>query len=94
MSAVDRKRLEERIAAVRRFNRFYTQHVGVLHDGWLDSPFSLAEARVFYEIRQRNGATATEIGRDLGLDAGYMSRILRHFEKSGFVRKEIGRAHV
>ena len=91
MSAVDRKRLEERIAAVRRFNRFYTQHVGVLHDGWLDSPFSLAEARVFYEIRQRNGATATEIGRDLGLDAGYMSRILRHFEKSGFVRKEPSR---
>src|SRR5215213_9023451 len=82
----------ERVAAVRHFNRFYTQHVGVLRDGWLDSPFSLTEARVLYEIRQRGQmrgqATATEIGRDLGLDAGYLSRILGHFEKSGLIRKE------
>lgn len=86
--ALQKHDMQERVAAVRRFNRFYTQYIGVLHDGWLDSPFSLTEARVLYEIRQRDGATATEIGRDLGLDAGYMSRILRHFHKSGFVRKE------
>ena len=54
----------QRVAAVRRFNRFYTQHLGVLQDGWLDSPFSLTEARVLYEIRQRDRATATDIGRD------------------------------
>lgn len=77
------------VAAVRRFNRFYTQHLGVLRQGWLDTPFSLTEARVLYEIRQRKEATATDIGRDLGLDAGYLSRILRHFHKSGLIRKQV-----
>ena len=79
----------QRVAAVRRFNRFYTQHLGVLQDGWLDSPFSLTEARVLYEIKQRDRATATDIGRDLGLDAGYLSRILRRFHKSGLIRKDV-----
>ena len=79
----------QRVAAVRRFNRFYTQHLGVLQDGWLDSPFSLSEARVLYEIRERGRATATGIARDLGLDAGYLSRILRRFHKSGLIRKEV-----
>jgi DNA-binding MarR family transcriptional regulator/N-acetylglutamate synthase-like GNAT family acetyltransferase len=79
----------ECVAAVRRFNRFYTQHLGVLRDGWLDSPFSLTQARVLYEIKSRDDATATGIGRDLGLDAGYLSRILRGFEKSGLIRKQV-----
>src|SRR3954465_1236723 len=79
----------QRVAAVRRFNRFYTQHLGVLGDGWLHSPFSLTEARVLYEIKQRDRATATDIGRDLGLDAGYLSRILRRFHKSGLIRKQV-----
>jgi DNA-binding MarR family transcriptional regulator/GNAT superfamily N-acetyltransferase len=82
----------QRIAAVRRFNRFYTQHLGMLRDGYLDSPFSLTQARVLYEIRERgkktNQTTATEIGRDLGLDAGYLSRLVAQFEKSGLIRKE------
>src|SRR3954451_14826115 len=77
-----------RVAAVRRFNRFYTQHLGVLKDGWLDSPFSLTQARVLYEVRQRGSSTATDIGRDLGLDAGYLSRVVTQFEKSGLIRKE------
>jgi DNA-binding MarR family transcriptional regulator/N-acetylglutamate synthase-like GNAT family acetyltransferase len=80
--------LPQRVAAVRHFNRFYTQHLGVLQHGWLDSPFSLTEARVLYEIRQRDRATATGIGRDLGLDAGYLSRILRRFHKAGLIRKQ------
>src|SRR3954464_2101730 len=79
----------QRVAAVRSFNRFYTQHLGVLRDGWLDSPFSLTEARVLYEIKQRYRATATDIGRDLGLDPGYLSRILRRFHKSGLIRKDV-----
>jgi DNA-binding MarR family transcriptional regulator/GNAT superfamily N-acetyltransferase len=78
----------QRIAAVRRFNRFYTQHLGVLRDGYLDSPFSLTQARVLYEVRERGSTTATEIGRDLGLDAGYLSRLVAQFEKSGLIRKE------
>jgi DNA-binding MarR family transcriptional regulator/GNAT superfamily N-acetyltransferase len=79
----------QRIAAVRRFNRFYTQNLGLLQHAWLDSPFSLTEARVLYEIKQRNRATASDITHDLGLDAGYLSRILRRFHKGGLIRKDV-----
>jgi DNA-binding MarR family transcriptional regulator/GNAT superfamily N-acetyltransferase len=79
----------QRVAAVRRFNRFYTKHLGVLQDGWLDSPFTLAEARVLYEMHQRGSTIATGIGRALGLDAGYLSRILRRFHKLGLIRKTV-----
>jgi len=82
----------QRISAVRRFNRFYTQKLGVLQPAWLDSPFSLTEARVLYEIRQRAGATATDIARDLDLDAGYLSRILRRFHRSGLIRRQLSAA--
>jgi DNA-binding MarR family transcriptional regulator/GNAT superfamily N-acetyltransferase len=82
----------QHIAAVRRFNRFYTQKLGVLQPAWLGSRFSLTEARVLYEIKQRDGATASDIARDLGLDAGYMSRILRRFHKSGLIRRRVSAA--
>ena len=78
----------QRVAAVRRFNRFYTQQLGVLRANWHDRPFSLTEARVLYELQQRGSATATEIARELDLDAGYLSRILRRFQKLGLIRKE------
>ena len=79
----------QRVAAVRRFNRFYTQKLGVLQRGWLDSPYSLTEARVLYEIRERRRATASDIARDLDLDAGYLSRILRRFHRLGLIRKDV-----
>jgi DNA-binding MarR family transcriptional regulator/GNAT superfamily N-acetyltransferase len=73
---------------IRAFNRFYTGKIGALSDSLLRSPFSLAEARVIYELANRERPTATELGRELGLDAGYLSRILRGFEKKRLVGRK------
>ncbi len=83
--------LEERIAAMRGFNRFYTKKIGVLTDGLLRSPYSLTEARVLYELAYRDQPIATQIGKELGLDAGYLSRILRGFEKRGLLGRRPSR---
>jgi DNA-binding MarR family transcriptional regulator/GNAT superfamily N-acetyltransferase len=80
-------RLDSRIAAIRRFNRFYTKQIGVLQEGLLDSDLSLAEVRVLYELAHGDGATATSITRELALDAGYLSRMLRSFAQRGLVQR-------
>jgi DNA-binding MarR family transcriptional regulator/GNAT superfamily N-acetyltransferase len=76
---------ERQVESVRRFNRFYTRQIGVLEEGMLASPYSLTEVRVLYELAHRDQATATEVGRALGLDGGYLSRILRGFQQRGLV---------
>lgn len=79
--------MESQVGAIRHFNRFYTQQIGVLQKTMLDSPFSLSELRVLYELAHREAVTAAEICRELGLDAGYASRILRGFGKRGMLEK-------
>jgi DNA-binding MarR family transcriptional regulator/GNAT superfamily N-acetyltransferase len=79
--------INHRVEAMRCFNRFYTKQIGVLHEGLLGSPFPLTEVRVLYELAHREKPMAADLGKDLGLDAGYLSRILRSFETRGFVVK-------
>jgi DNA-binding MarR family transcriptional regulator/GNAT superfamily N-acetyltransferase len=79
--------LEEKIAAVRQFDRFFTRQIGVLREGILHSPYSLTEARILFELGSCDNVTASTLGRELGLDAGYLSRILARFEQRGLVDK-------
>jgi DNA-binding MarR family transcriptional regulator/N-acetylglutamate synthase-like GNAT family acetyltransferase len=78
---------DRRVGDVRRFSRFYTRQLGLLRDGYLETPFSLTEARVLYELANREHAVAAVLTKDLDLDAGYLSRILTAFRRRGLVEK-------
>jgi len=79
---------DDQISAVRAFNRFYTRKLGVLDQQLLKSPFSLSEARVLYELANRENPAAKEIGIELGLDPGYLSRIIQNFDENGLITRK------
>src|SRR6478736_4919326 len=79
---------DDQVQAVRAFNRFYTSRLGVLDQQLLKSPFSLSEARVLYELANREHAAAKEIGIELRLDPGYLSRIIQNFDDSGLITRK------
>jgi len=79
--------LNDRVAAVRSFNRFFTRQIGVLREGLLHSEFTLTETRVLYELAHHGEQTSSALCRDLGLDRGYLSRIVAKFEGAGLLKK-------
>ena len=80
------------IERFRSFNRFYTRLIGLLDEGLLASPYSLTEARVLYELAQSDGLRASDLAQDLGLDAGYLSRILKRFQAKGLILRTVSRS--
>jgi DNA-binding MarR family transcriptional regulator/GNAT superfamily N-acetyltransferase len=84
--------LEARIAALREFNRFYTRRIGVLHEGLLETKYSLTESRLLWELAHAGETTATALARALDLDAGYLSRLLRGFRQRGLLKASRSKA--
>src|SRR6201996_2030532 len=86
-AAVRRPATEDAVAAVRAFNRLYTNVIGVLRGSYLGSPYSLTEARLLFELGQRDSTEVSALRRGLDIDAGYLSRILSRFEATGLITR-------
>jgi DNA-binding MarR family transcriptional regulator len=88
----------ERVAEVRAFSRFYTNLIGILREGLLHTPYTLTEARLIYELAQRESSQVSDLRRTLDIDADYLSRILTRYEADGLIARERsvsdGRKHV
>jgi Transcriptional regulators len=78
----------ETIEAIRAFNRFYTNRLGLLAKGYLETPYTLTEGRILYELGSRRRVSSTQLNRDLGLDPAYLSRILKKFREAGLLATE------
>jgi DNA-binding MarR family transcriptional regulator/GNAT superfamily N-acetyltransferase len=87
MSHLSKPPADDRVEKVREFNRFYTRHIGLLNEGLLDSEYSLTEVRILYELAHRGSMTAAALGQDLGLDPGYLSRILKKFDSRSLLQR-------
>src|SRR5947208_4610680 len=87
MNAMITETFEDRIGVVRQFNRFFTRKIGVLREGLLHSPYTLTEARILFELGHRNSITASDLCRELGLDPGYLSRILARLEQQCLIER-------
>ncbi|MEA2394735.1 MAG: hypothetical protein QOJ82_2626 [Solirubrobacteraceae bacterium] len=92
MSTMSGAAANDRIAAVRAFNRFYTTRIGALQEGFLRTPHSLSEARVLFELGQREVTDVAALRRALELDAGYLSRLLARLDAQGLVARERSKA--
>ena len=88
LQAINSGGIDERVAAVRSFNRFYTNVIGLLQEGLLQTSYSLTEARVIFELAGRGRADATELGRVLDIDAGYLSRVLGKLEAGRLISRQ------
>lgn len=79
--------MQDLVDAFRSFNRFYTRQIGLLNQTFLDSDFSLSQARILFEVAHRSESTATDLEESLRMDAGYLSRMIREFEQQGLIRR-------
>ena len=83
------KSKQRTIEEIRAFNRYYTGLIGLLNDHLLDSEYSLAEVRILYEINTHQPVSASQIMSEMGIDKGYLSRVLKQLEKNGLISKQV-----